>query len=284
MKIKLDFVLFCVSATADFFCSWVALGSCEEQQWLCTWAQSPCVPCWGLDALSWDHCTVESRTTGNCPVIFCIFPPFSQHPFVPASIKLWFYPMKFHVPEHRGTKTLWDDGWEAKNPPRIFLPSQGCAHPAPCLTPAALGPLICHSAACLVFSFLNSLTCWYLLVSLHTQNSLGLPWVMSQTLSVAHKTKKLQKTPGYLCREWVVFITSSLQAKSSSFCEAYKLFFAAFWFFKIFFVGHIEPICLPNFGEHFPAGKMCWVSGWGATVEGGILKWWFHYMDTSYIQ
>uniref|UniRef100_H0Z5C2 Transmembrane serine protease 3 n=1 Tax=Taeniopygia guttata TaxID=59729 RepID=H0Z5C2_TAEGU len=33
--------------------------------------------------------------------------------------------------------------------------------------------------------------------------------------------------------------------------------------------GHIEPICLPNFGEHFPAGKMCWVSGWGATVEGG---------------
>ncbi|XP_037997621.1 transmembrane protease serine 3 [Motacilla alba alba] len=33
--------------------------------------------------------------------------------------------------------------------------------------------------------------------------------------------------------------------------------------------GHTEPICLPNFGEHFPAGKMCWVSGWGATVEGG---------------
>uniref|UniRef100_A0A8C9ESQ1 Transmembrane serine protease 3 n=1 Tax=Pavo cristatus TaxID=9049 RepID=A0A8C9ESQ1_PAVCR len=34
-------------------------------------------------------------------------------------------------------------------------------------------------------------------------------------------------------------------------------------------LGHIEPICLPNFGEQFPEGKMCWVSGWGATVEGG---------------
>ncbi|XP_014380804.1 transmembrane protease serine 3 [Alligator sinensis] len=33
--------------------------------------------------------------------------------------------------------------------------------------------------------------------------------------------------------------------------------------------GLIEPICLPNFGEHFPAGKMCWISGWGATEEGG---------------
>ncbi|ETE59393.1 Transmembrane protease serine 3, partial [Ophiophagus hannah] len=35
--------------------------------------------------------------------------------------------------------------------------------------------------------------------------------------------------------------------------------------------GLIEPICLPNFGEHFPEGKMCWISGWGATEEGG--KW-----------
>ncbi|XP_065433691.1 transmembrane protease serine 3 [Chrysemys picta bellii] len=33
--------------------------------------------------------------------------------------------------------------------------------------------------------------------------------------------------------------------------------------------GLIEPICLPNFGEHFPEGKMCWISGWGATAEGG---------------
>ncbi|KAM7177588.1 transmembrane protease serine 3 [Macrochelys suwanniensis] len=33
--------------------------------------------------------------------------------------------------------------------------------------------------------------------------------------------------------------------------------------------GLIEPICLPNFGEHFPEGKACWISGWGATAEGG---------------
>uniref|UniRef100_A0A8D0HCL6 Transmembrane serine protease 3 n=1 Tax=Sphenodon punctatus TaxID=8508 RepID=A0A8D0HCL6_SPHPU len=33
--------------------------------------------------------------------------------------------------------------------------------------------------------------------------------------------------------------------------------------------GLIEPICLPNFGEHFPEGKSCWISGWGATEEGG---------------
>ena len=36
------------------------------------------VPRWGLDALSWDHCTVENWTTRNCPVIPCIFPPFAQ--------------------------------------------------------------------------------------------------------------------------------------------------------------------------------------------------------------
>lgn len=61
-----------------------------------------------------------------------------------------------------------------------------------------------------------------------------------------------------------------------------NIFFAKFWFsslslslslfFFLFLIGHTEPICLPNFGEHFPAGKMCWVSGWGATVEGGILN------------
>ncbi|XP_053241219.1 transmembrane protease serine 3 [Podarcis raffonei] len=33
--------------------------------------------------------------------------------------------------------------------------------------------------------------------------------------------------------------------------------------------GNIEPICLPNYGEHFPEGKMCWISGWGAAEEGG---------------
>ncbi|XP_063806592.1 transmembrane protease serine 3 isoform X1 [Pseudophryne corroboree] len=31
----------------------------------------------------------------------------------------------------------------------------------------------------------------------------------------------------------------------------------------------IQPICLPNYGEHFPEGKICWISGWGATEEGG---------------
>ncbi|KAH0624809.1 hypothetical protein JD844_032636 [Phrynosoma platyrhinos] len=40
-------------------------------------------------------------------------------------------------------------------------------------------------------------------------------------------------------------------------------------FFSPFNTGLIEPICLPNFGEHFPEGKMCWISGWGTTEEGG---------------
>uniref|UniRef100_A0AAY4CN34 Transmembrane serine protease 3a n=1 Tax=Denticeps clupeoides TaxID=299321 RepID=A0AAY4CN34_9TELE len=34
------------------------------------------------------------------------------------------------------------------------------------------------------------------------------------------------------------------------------------------FNGLIEPICLPNFGEDFPDGHMCWISGWGATEDG----------------
>ncbi|KAF7251172.1 Transmembrane protease serine 3 [Varanus komodoensis] len=34
-------------------------------------------------------------------------------------------------------------------------------------------------------------------------------------------------------------------------------------------LGLIEPICLPNFGERFPEGKLCWISGWGTTEEGG---------------
>uniref|UniRef100_A0A3P8XFF7 Transmembrane serine protease 3a n=1 Tax=Esox lucius TaxID=8010 RepID=A0A3P8XFF7_ESOLU len=32
---------------------------------------------------------------------------------------------------------------------------------------------------------------------------------------------------------------------------------------------NVEPICLPNFGEDFEVGTMCWISGWGATLEGG---------------
>ncbi|XP_053561129.1 transmembrane protease serine 3 [Bombina bombina] len=31
----------------------------------------------------------------------------------------------------------------------------------------------------------------------------------------------------------------------------------------------VQPICLPNYGEDFPEGKVCWISGWGATEEGG---------------
>ncbi|XP_068401891.1 transmembrane protease serine 3 isoform X1 [Eschrichtius robustus] len=31
----------------------------------------------------------------------------------------------------------------------------------------------------------------------------------------------------------------------------------------------IQPVCLPNSEEHFPDGKMCWTSGWGATEDGG---------------
>ncbi len=36
-----------------------------------------------------------------------------------------------------------------------------------------------------------------------------------------------------------------------------------------FFSGFVEPICLPNFGEEFEDGKMCWISGWGATDDEG---------------
>ncbi|NXJ71748.1 ST14 protein, partial [Rostratula benghalensis] len=31
----------------------------------------------------------------------------------------------------------------------------------------------------------------------------------------------------------------------------------------------IQPICLPDASHHFPVGKDMWVTGWGATVEGG---------------
>ncbi|XP_028292097.1 transmembrane protease serine 3 [Gouania willdenowi] len=35
------------------------------------------------------------------------------------------------------------------------------------------------------------------------------------------------------------------------------------------FNGLVEPICLPNHGEVFEEGTMCWISGWGATEEDG---------------
>uniref|UniRef100_A0A3Q3RV82 Transmembrane serine protease 3a n=1 Tax=Mastacembelus armatus TaxID=205130 RepID=A0A3Q3RV82_9TELE len=31
----------------------------------------------------------------------------------------------------------------------------------------------------------------------------------------------------------------------------------------------IDPICLPNHGEEFEEGTMCWISGWGATEDEG---------------
>ncbi|XP_028248739.1 transmembrane protease serine 3 isoform X2 [Parambassis ranga] len=36
------------------------------------------------------------------------------------------------------------------------------------------------------------------------------------------------------------------------------------------FNGRVEPICLPNYGEEFKEGTMCWISGWGATEEDGV--------------
>ncbi|XP_019955253.2 transmembrane protease serine 3 [Paralichthys olivaceus] len=35
------------------------------------------------------------------------------------------------------------------------------------------------------------------------------------------------------------------------------------------FNGFVEPICLPNHGEEFVEGTMCWISGWGATEGDG---------------
>uniref|UniRef100_A0A3Q2U904 Transmembrane serine protease 3a n=1 Tax=Fundulus heteroclitus TaxID=8078 RepID=A0A3Q2U904_FUNHE len=38
---------------------------------------------------------------------------------------------------------------------------------------------------------------------------------------------------------------------------------------NLFSLGFVEPICLPNYGEEFSEGTMCWISGWGATEEDG---------------
>uniref|UniRef100_A0A665W0A8 Peptidase S1 domain-containing protein n=1 Tax=Echeneis naucrates TaxID=173247 RepID=A0A665W0A8_ECHNA len=34
---------------------------------------------------------------------------------------------------------------------------------------------------------------------------------------------------------------------------------------SLVFSGHVQPICLPNHGEDFVEGTLCWISGWGAT-------------------
>nr|XP_020462229.1 transmembrane protease serine 3 [Monopterus albus] len=38
---------------------------------------------------------------------------------------------------------------------------------------------------------------------------------------------------------------------------------------SLVFNGFVEPICLPNHGEEFKEGTMCWISGWGATENEG---------------
>ncbi|XP_056245829.1 transmembrane protease serine 3 [Seriola aureovittata] len=38
---------------------------------------------------------------------------------------------------------------------------------------------------------------------------------------------------------------------------------------SLVFNGLVEPICLPNHGEDFVEGTMCWISGWGATEADG---------------
>lgn len=38
------------------------------------------------------------------------------------------------------------------------------------------------------------------------------------------------------------------------------------------FTNTIQPICLPASSHIFPAGMACWVTGWGALREGGIMQ------------
>ncbi|XP_048458986.1 transmembrane protease serine 2-like [Rhincodon typus] len=35
------------------------------------------------------------------------------------------------------------------------------------------------------------------------------------------------------------------------------------------FSDSIRPVCLPNYGQTFPTGSICWISGWGDLWEGG---------------
>ncbi|XP_034624760.1 transmembrane protease serine 9-like [Trachemys scripta elegans] len=37
------------------------------------------------------------------------------------------------------------------------------------------------------------------------------------------------------------------------------------------FTSQVLPACLPDAGVHFPAGTLCWVTGWGSPQEGALL-------------
>uniref|UniRef100_A0A3Q1HG51 Peptidase S1 domain-containing protein n=1 Tax=Anabas testudineus TaxID=64144 RepID=A0A3Q1HG51_ANATE len=40
---------------------------------------------------------------------------------------------------------------------------------------------------------------------------------------------------------------------------------------SLVFNGFVQPICLPNHGEEFQEGTMCWISGWGATEDNATV-------------
>ncbi|MBN3295740.1 TMPS2 protease, partial [Amia calva] len=40
----------------------------------------------------------------------------------------------------------------------------------------------------------------------------------------------------------------------------------------ISFTDTVRPVCLPGYGQMFPAGSTCWISGWGFTTEGGSIS------------
>nr|XP_015224277.1 PREDICTED: transmembrane protease serine 3-like [Lepisosteus oculatus] len=40
----------------------------------------------------------------------------------------------------------------------------------------------------------------------------------------------------------------------------------------ISFTDTVRPVCLPAYGQIFPSGETCWISGWGFTAEGGPIS------------